>query len=82
MEGTKDVLRERNRELGRLLQEARLQRALPLSTCATLIHTSQGRYLAMEAGESPIGAAELEVLVRLQIQSPEDGRSAGCFAAV
>ena len=59
-----DALRERNREFGRILQEARLLKGMSLLACAGLIGTSSERYAALEAGESPIGAAELEVLVR------------------
>jgi transcriptional regulator with XRE-family HTH domain len=64
LENVATVLRERNRELGRILQEARQQKDLSLAACADQIGTTQERYAALEAGEAPIGAAELEVLVR------------------
>src|SRR5260221_12647022 len=56
-------IQERNREIGRLLKEARIYRNITVTTCAELIGTSRRRYVAMERGEAMIGAAELEVLI-------------------
>jgi len=56
-------IQERNREIGRLLKEARIYRNITVTTCAELIGTSRRRYVAMERGEAMIGVAELEVLI-------------------
>ncbi len=63
MEAQENKIQERNREIGQILQEARTQKNIPLSTCAELVGTSRRRYMAMEQGEATIGAAELEVLM-------------------
>ncbi len=63
MEVQENKIQERNREIGQILQEARTQKNIPLSTCAELVGTSRRRYMAMEQGEATIGAAELEVLM-------------------
>lgn len=56
-------IQERNREIGRVLREARRQRDITVTACAELIGTSRRRYAAMEQGVAMIGLAELEVLV-------------------
>ena len=56
-------IQERNRELGRVLQEARSLKNITVTTCAQLIGTSRRRYTAMERGEAMIGVAEWEVLM-------------------
>jgi transcriptional regulator with XRE-family HTH domain len=56
-------IQERNREIGRVLQEVRSHRNITVTTCAQLIGTSRRRYAAMERGEAVIGIAELEVLM-------------------
>lgn len=53
----------RNREIGRVLYEARSQHHRTVTECATLIGTSRRRYTAMERGEATIGVAELEKLM-------------------
>jgi transcriptional regulator with XRE-family HTH domain len=63
MEAQENKIQGRNREIGQILQEARTQKNIPLSTCAELVGTSRRRYMAMEQGEATIGAAELEVLI-------------------
>lgn len=55
-------LQERNQQIGRILREARIEKAIPISTCAKQIKTSRRRYIAMEQGETIIGVAELERL--------------------
>lgn len=54
---------ERNREIGQILQTARLQKRIPIVACANAIGTSRRRYMSMEQGEAIIGVAELEVLI-------------------
>jgi transcriptional regulator with XRE-family HTH domain len=56
-------IQERNREIGRILQEARSLKNITVTICAQLIGTSRRRYAAMERGEAMIGIAELEVLM-------------------
>jgi transcriptional regulator with XRE-family HTH domain len=56
-------IQERNREIGRVLREARRHRNITVTICAELIGTSRRRYSAMERGEAMIGIAELEVLI-------------------
>jgi transcriptional regulator with XRE-family HTH domain len=55
-------LRERSREVGRLLQEARIRRRVSVTRCAELIGTSRRRYAAIESGNVGIEFAELELL--------------------
>lgn len=55
-------IQERNREIGRILREARRQRDVTVTACAELIGTSRRRYVSMERGDVMIGLAELEVL--------------------
>ena len=64
MEVSEDEMLERNREIGRILQEARRKKDAPITTCAKLIHTSRRRYMDMEAGQAFIGVVELEVLMK------------------
>jgi transcriptional regulator with XRE-family HTH domain len=54
----------RNSEIGKILQNAREYRNIPVTKCAELVGTSRRRYLAMEEGKATIGAVELEELVR------------------
>jgi transcriptional regulator with XRE-family HTH domain len=63
MEVREDRIQERNREIGKILREARTEKDIPITTCANLIGTSRRRYVAMEEGEAIIGVAELEVLM-------------------
>jgi transcriptional regulator with XRE-family HTH domain len=63
MEAQENRIQERNREIGRLLLEARIQKNISVTTCANLVGTSRRRYTAMEQGEATIGVAELEVLM-------------------
>lgn len=65
MEAQENKIQERNQELGQVLREARIQKNIPVSTCAHVIGTSRRRYVAMEEGETTIGLAELEVLMVL-----------------
>ncbi len=62
MEYLDNSLQERNRQIGQILREARLEKDISISTCAKLLKTSRRRYIAMEQGETIIGAAELERL--------------------
>ena len=64
METQESWIQERNREIGRVLQEARVQKDISVTTCANLVGTSRRRYTAMEEGETTIGMAELEVLMK------------------
>lgn len=64
MEISEDEMLERNREIGRILQEARKKKDTPITTCAKLIRTSRRRYMDMEAGQAFIGVVELEVLMK------------------
>jgi transcriptional regulator with XRE-family HTH domain len=64
MEVPKSTLLERNREIGRIVREARKTKGMSISTCTGSIGTSRRRYVAMEAGEAMIGIAELESLMR------------------
>lgn len=65
------IMLERNRQIGRIVQEARAARGLSITKCARAIGTSRRRYLAMEAGEVMIGIAELEELMRFLGIPPE-----------
>lgn len=56
-------LRTRNRELGTILASARRRYGKSLSECAAYIATSRSRYTAIEHGDTPIQAAELELLL-------------------
>ena len=56
-------LRTRNRELGTILGSARRRQRKSLSECAAYIATSRSRYTAIEQGDTPIHAAELERLL-------------------
>jgi predicted transcriptional regulator len=58
MESQEHWLQERNREIGRILQEARVQQDVSVSTCASLVGTSRRRYSSLEAGEAATGIAE------------------------
>lgn len=64
MEISKDEMLERNREIGRMLREARKKKDAPITTCAQLIHTSRRRYMDIETGQAFISAVELEVLMK------------------
>jgi predicted transcriptional regulator len=63
MQTQENKIQDRNREIGRLLKEARVYRNITVTTCAELIGTSRRRYVAMEHGDAMIGVAELEVLI-------------------
>lgn len=63
MEAHELKIQERNKEIGLLLKETRMQKNIPLTTCASIIGTSRRRYMALEQGEAMIGAAELEIIV-------------------
>ena len=63
MQTQETKIQDRNREIGRLLKEARMYRNVTVTTCAELIGTSRRRYVAMERGDAMIGVAELEVLI-------------------
>ena len=63
MEHLENKIQDRNREIGRILQEARSHKNITVTTCAQLIGTSRRRYTAMEFGETMIGIAELEILI-------------------
>lgn len=63
MEFVDKGLQDRNREIGRILREARMEKEVSISRCAKIIRTTRRRYTAMEAGETIIGIAELERLV-------------------
>lgn len=62
-DGIAYILR-RNRELGQVLKTAREYAGLLQKDCAERIGTYRQRYAAIERGEEPVGAAELEVLAR------------------
>lgn len=62
MRNTATAVQERNREMGRLLQEARTRKRIPAAACAEKVGTSRRRYADMEDGTALIGAAELAVL--------------------
>ena len=64
MEAPENKIQERNREIGRIVKEARSKKNISVTTCANLIDTSRRRYVAMEEGEAIIGIAELEVLIK------------------
>lgn len=53
----------RNRELGSVLKRARTDAEKTIMQCAEEIGTYRQRYAAIERGEEPVNAAELEVLV-------------------
>jgi len=55
-------LRERNKEIGALLSTARRQRGLTITACAEYIATTPRRYRAIERGDAPVHASELEAL--------------------
>lgn len=57
-------LQKRNQQIGRLLMEARTAKEVSVAKCAAIINTSRKRYMDMESGETPIGVAELEKLMR------------------
>jgi predicted transcriptional regulator len=56
-------IQQRNREIGKIIREARGRKLIPVTKCADLIATSRRRYTAMENGEAAIGVAELEILI-------------------
>lgn len=60
--GVAYILR-RNRELAAVLKRARLSSGKTIMQCADEIGTYRQRYAAIERGEEPVKAAELEVLV-------------------
>lgn len=63
-ESSIEYILRRNRELGQVLKKAREMAHLLQKDCAETIGTYRQRYAAIERGEEPVGAAELEVLVR------------------
>lgn len=58
-------LYERNKKIGGLLAEARQQRGLTITACAEYIATTPRRYRAIERGDAPVHAAELEALLEV-----------------
>lgn len=64
MEISNEAMRERNREIGKILQEERKNKDIPITACAKLIHTSRRRYMDIEAGQAFISAVELEILMK------------------
>jgi transcriptional regulator with XRE-family HTH domain len=56
---------ERDRELGKIIRLARESRRYSIRRCAQLLNTSWRRFTAIEKGETPIYASELEELVYL-----------------
>jgi len=63
MEDQESRILTRNREIGRIMREARTQKDITVTTCAKLIGTSRRRYISMEQGVAMIGVAELEILM-------------------
>lgn len=63
MSTIEDRLHQRNREIGRTLEQNRKQRQRSVTECATLLATSRRRYSAIEQGATAVSAAELEVLI-------------------
>ncbi len=63
-------LQERNKEIGAFLAAARRQRGLTIRACADYIATTPRRYRAIEQGDAPVHAVELEALAPvLQLSS-------------
>ncbi len=58
----KTRMQERNIEIGRMLQSARMSRNATISECAALIGTGRARYRNIESGEAYVSAVELELL--------------------
>lgn len=56
-------LRERSKEMGKILGTARRQQGKSLLECANYIGTSRRRYTAIEHGDTPIQLAEMELLI-------------------
>lgn len=63
--GMRVRLHERNKEIGTLLAMARQQRGLTITACAEYIATTPRRYRAIERGDAPVQAAELEALLEV-----------------
>ncbi len=57
-------LQERNREIGKALQQARKRMKKSIAACAAHLGTSRRRYADIERGAVFIAAAELEEMVR------------------
>jgi transcriptional regulator with XRE-family HTH domain len=53
---------QKSRRIGELLRSTRVQKRVSVSKCAAVLGTTRRRYTAIEAGESMIGALELERL--------------------
>lgn len=56
-------LQQRNRQIGAVLMQARLQQKRTVTECAALLGTSRRRYSAMERGEIAISLVEMEILI-------------------
>lgn len=57
-------LQQRNREIGAVLEKARLLQRRTVTECAALLKTSRRRYNAMERGDVAISVAEMELLLQ------------------
>lgn len=57
-------MQERQRQIGAVLLQARLDGNRSVSECAEHLRTSRRRYSAIERGESGIYAVELEAIAR------------------
>lgn len=60
----KNALKQRNMEIGQMLEQARTSKGLLMAECASVIGTTRQRYGAIERGESFVTAVELELLMR------------------
>ena len=56
---------ERSKEIGKLLNAARVERRISVSKCAALLRTTRRRYVEIEAGKSKLSVVELELLCKL-----------------
>ena len=60
----KSTLKQRNIEIGQLLEQARTSKGLLMAECASVIGTTRQRYGAIERGEFFVTAVELELLLQ------------------
>jgi transcriptional regulator with XRE-family HTH domain len=58
------LLKQRNIEIGQMLEQARTSKGLLMAECASVIGTTRQRYSAIERGESFVTAVELELLMQ------------------
>lgn len=63
MRSRTDHWQQRNREVGRILREARQRNGRTVTECAMLLRTSRRRYTAIEEGTVAIQLIELEDLM-------------------